>query len=59
MGRYAIASSTQPIPCSNSNSNSNSNDITNITNIHRFENMGLVNDIMVVEGERSVAELEW
>jgi hypothetical protein len=41
----AIASSSQPIPCSNSNSNSN-----NITNMTSVENTGLVDGSMIVEG---------
>jgi len=45
MGGSAIASSSQPVPCSNSNSNSN--DITNITSI---DNMGLVNGSTIAEG---------
>jgi len=49
MGGSAIASSTQPVPCSNSNSNSN--DITNITSI---ENTGLVDGSTIVEGAISL-----
>ena len=45
----AIASSSQPVPCSNSNSNSN--DITNMTNV---ENTGLVNGSTIVEGAMSL-----
>jgi len=45
MGGSAIASSSQPVPCSNSNSNSN-----NITNIISVENAGLVNGSTIVEG---------
>jgi len=41
----AIASSSQPVPCSDSNSNSN--DITNMTCV---ENTGLVNGHTIVEG---------
>jgi len=44
MGRCAIASRSQPVPCGNSNSNSN--DITNITSV---ENVGLVDGSMIVE----------
>jgi len=43
MGGFVIASSSQPIPCSDSNSN----DSINIT---RVENMGLVIGSMIVEG---------
>jgi len=45
----AIASSSQPVPCSNSNSNSN--DITNMTSI---ENMGSVDGSTIVEGAMSL-----
>jgi len=45
----AITSSSQPVPCSNSNSNSN--DITNMTS---FENTGLVDGRMIVEGAMSL-----
>jgi len=45
----AIASSSQPVPCSNSNSNSN--DITNMTSV---ENMGLVDGRTIVEGAMSL-----
>jgi len=45
----AIASSSQPVPCSDSNSNSN--DITNMTSI---ENIGLVNGGTIVEGAMSL-----
>jgi len=45
----AIASSSQPIPCSDSNSNSN--DITNMTS---HENTGLVDGSTVVEGAMSL-----
>jgi len=47
MGGSAIASSSQPIPCSNSNSNSNH--ITNITNITSIENTEVVDRSMIVE----------
>jgi len=49
MGGSAIASSSQPIPCSDSNSNSN-----NITNITIIENMGLVDESTIVEGAMSL-----
>lgn len=45
----AIASSSQPVPCSNSNSNSN--DITNMTSV---ENTGLVDGSTIVEGAMSL-----
>jgi len=45
----AIASSSQPVPCSNSNSNSN--DITNMTSV---ENTGLVDGSKIVEGAMSL-----
>jgi len=45
----AIASSSQPIPCSDSNRNSN--DITIMTSV---ENMGLVDGSTIVEGAMSV-----
>jgi hypothetical protein len=45
----AIASSSQPGPCSNSNSNSN-----NITNMTSVENTGLVNGSTIVEGAMSL-----
>jgi len=45
----AIASSSQPVPCSNSNSNSN--DITNMTSV---VNTGLVAGSMIVEGVMSL-----
>jgi len=45
----AIASSSQPVHCSNSNSNSN--DITNMTSI---ENTGLVDGSTIVEGAMSL-----
>jgi hypothetical protein len=45
----AIASSSQPIPCSNSNSNSN--DISDMTSI---ENAGLVAGSTIVEGAMSL-----
>jgi hypothetical protein len=41
----AIASSSQPVPCSNSNSNSN--DITNITSV---DNTGLIDGSTIVQG---------
>jgi len=45
----AIASSSQPVPCSDSNSNSK--DITNMT---RVENTGLVDGSTIVEGAMSL-----
>jgi len=57
MGGSAIASSSQPIPCSNSNSNSN--DIINITYITRDENMGLLNWSTIVEVMMSLGGQEW
>jgi len=45
----AIASSSQPVPCSNSNSNSN--DITNITSV---ENTGLFDGSTIVDGAMSL-----
>jgi hypothetical protein len=45
MGGSAIASSSQPVPCTDSNSNSNA--ITNQTSV---ENTGLVGGSMIVEG---------
>lgn len=45
----AIASSSQPVPCSDSNSNSN--DITNMTSV---ENTGLVDGSTIVEGAMSL-----
>jgi len=54
MGGSAIASSSQPIPCSNSNSNSNSNDIISITNMTSIENTGLVDGSTIVEGAMSL-----
>ena len=53
MGGSAIASSSQPIPCSN-NSNSSDKDITNITNMASIENMGLVDGSMIVDGAMSL-----
>jgi len=52
IGGSAIASSSQPIPCSNSNSNSN--EITSITNMTSVENTGLVNGSTIVEGAMSL-----
>jgi len=54
MGGSAIASSSQPIPCSNSNSNSN--DITNMTS---DENTELVDGSTIVESAISLGGLEW
>jgi hypothetical protein len=45
----AIASSSQPVPCSNSNSNCN-----NITNMTSVENTGLVDGSTIVEGVMSL-----
>jgi len=45
MGGSAIASSSQPVPCSNSNSNSN-----NMTNMISVENTELVDGSTIVEG---------
>jgi len=50
MGGSAIATSSQPVPCSNSNSNSNSNDITSIINMTSVENTGLVDGSTIVAG---------
>jgi len=47
----AIASSSQPVHCSDSNSNSNSDDITNMTSV---ENTGLVDGSTIVEGAMSL-----
>jgi len=52
MGGSAIASSSQPILCSDSTSKSN--DITSITNMTRIENTGLVNGSMILEGAISL-----
>jgi len=49
MGGSAIASSSQPVPCSNSNSNRN--DITNITSV---ENMGLIDGSAIGEDAMSL-----
>jgi len=49
MAGYAIASSSQPVPCSNSNRHSN--DITSMMN---FENMGSVNGSIIVESAMSL-----
>jgi len=53
IGRSAITSSSQPMPCSDSNSNSN--DITNITSI---ENMESVNGSTIVESAMSLGAYE-
>jgi len=45
MGGSAIASSSEPIPCSSTNNNCN-----NITNMTRVENTGLVDGSPIVEG---------
>ena len=52
MGGSAIASSSQPVPCSNSNSNSNN--FTSITNVNSVEYMGLVDGSTIVEGAMSL-----
>jgi len=52
MGGSAIASSSQPVPCSNSNSDSN--DITSITNMTSVDNMGLVDGSTIVDGAMSL-----
>jgi len=57
MGGSAIASSSQPVLCSNSNSNSN--DISSITNMTRVQNMRLVNGSKIVEGAISLGGQEW
>jgi hypothetical protein len=57
MGGCAIASSSQPVPCSNSNSNSN--DITSITNKTTVENTGLVNGSTTLEDLMLLGGLEW
>ena len=54
IGGSAIASSSQPIPCSDSNSNSNV--ISKITSI---ENTGLVDGSMIVEGVILPGGWEW
>jgi len=48
MGGSAIASSSQPVPCSDSKTDSN--DITSIINITSIKNTGLVNGSTIVEG---------
>jgi len=50
MGGSAIASSSQPVPCSNSNSI----DITSISNMTGIENMGSVDGSTIVEGAMSL-----
>jgi len=52
MGRWAIASSSRPIPCSDSHSNSNG--ITYITNITSVEYTRLVDGSTTVEGVLSL-----
>jgi len=52
IGGSAIASSSQPVPCSNSNSN----DITNNTIINSIENTGLVNASTIEDGVMLLAE---
>jgi len=49
LGGSAIASSSQPVPCSNGNSNGN-----NITNMTSVENTGLVDECTIVEGAMSL-----
>jgi hypothetical protein len=49
MGGFAIASSSQAIPCSNSNSNNN-----NITNMSSVENTGLLDGSTIVDGLMSL-----
>jgi hypothetical protein len=57
VGGSAIASSSQPVPCSNSNSNSNN--ITSITNMNGMEHMGLVDGSTIGEGAMSLSGPEW
>jgi len=57
MGGSAIASSSQPIPCSNSKNDSN--DIANITKITSVENTQLVEESMIVQGAMLVRGHEW
>jgi len=57
IGGSAIASSSEPVPCSNSNCNSNN--ITSITNMTSLDNMGLVNGTMIVEGTMSFGDWKW
>ena len=57
IGGSAIASSGQPVPCSNSNSNSK--DIAIITNITSVENTGLVDWSTIIEGAMSLGCQEW
>jgi len=57
MGQSAIASSNQPIPCSDSNSNSTN--MTSITNITSVENMGLVDGSRIVQGAMSLGGQKW
>ena len=52
MGGSAIASRSQPIPCSNSNSKSN--DITSIPKMTSIVNTGSVNGSTIVEGVMSL-----
>jgi hypothetical protein len=53
-GGSAIASSSQPVSCSNSNSNGK--DVTNITNMANIENTGLVDGRMIVDGAMSLQD---
>jgi len=57
MGGSAIASSSQPIPCSNSNSNSNN--ITRITNMTSVEHTRLIDGSMFDEGAMSLRSSEY
>jgi hypothetical protein len=54
MGGSAIASSSQPIPCSNTNRNSK-----DITIVNSIENAGLVNGSTIVEGAMLLGSKEW
>jgi len=54
MGWSAMASSSQPVPCSDSNSNSDNN--TNVTSV---ENTGLVDESTIVKGAMSLGGYEW
>jgi len=54
MAESAVASSSQPIPCSNSNSNSNSSDITSSTNMTSIGNTGYIDGSTIVEGAMSL-----
>jgi len=52
MGGSAIASSSEPVPCSGSNSSCNN--IASITNLTNVENTGLADGSMIVEGAMSL-----